>query len=78
VAEASEEAGAETIAEADGETGDPVPVPGPVMPAGVSPACELSDVAGTAALPEALPADGTLAGDVEGVETSEIGTFVVI
>jgi len=37
------------------------------------------DAAGvTTALPEALPAEGTFAGDVEGVETSESGTFVVI
>jgi len=32
----------------------------------------------TTALPEALPAEGTFAGDVEGVDTSESGTFVVI
>jgi len=61
-----------------------VPVPGPEMPgtlvvAGDTPAGE-SDPVGEApaALPEALPAEGTFAGDVEGVDTSESGTFVVI
>ena len=54
-----------------------MPVPGPVMPAGDEPAGALGDAGGGSALSEALPADGTFAGEVEGVETSEIGTFVV-
>lgn len=83
VVEVSAESGAESIAEAgaegDWEAGEPVPVPGPVMPATLVVAGDTPPVGeATAALPEALPAEGTFVGDVEGVDTSESGTFVVI
>jgi len=54
-------------------------MPGTLVVVGDTPAGESDpDGEATAALPEALLADATFAGDDAGVDTSESGTFVVI